>query len=264
MLSHRPIDAPAVDPDNRLVADTLEADWNHALRALQAAQDDYQRATAQATLDDANKARIRQLAADLPLLWSDPATPDRERKRIARLLIEDVTLNRAEQINLHVRFRGGPTTTLTISIPLASWQQRQTSPDTLRALDPAARRSHRRPGRRAAQSATPPHRHQPAIHRPQRDRPAPKQQPPQPPQPTPRPRTTHQERDPKHLGVHPTTIKHWHAAGLLTSHKANDNKERLYDPPPPATGGSCASKAGPPTSENTHDRTKEVHYETHA
>ena len=35
----------AVDPDNRLVADTLEADWNDALRALQAAQDDYERAS---------------------------------------------------------------------------------------------------------------------------------------------------------------------------------------------------------------------------
>ena len=35
----------SVDPDNRLVADTLEADWNHTLRALQAAQDQYDRAT---------------------------------------------------------------------------------------------------------------------------------------------------------------------------------------------------------------------------
>ena len=38
----------AVDPDNRLVADTLEADWNDTLRALQAAQDEYDRQTAAA------------------------------------------------------------------------------------------------------------------------------------------------------------------------------------------------------------------------
>src|SRR5207249_4308764 len=44
----------AVDPSNRLVADTQEADWNDALRAVQAAQDDYDKATAaaQATLTE--------------------------------------------------------------------------------------------------------------------------------------------------------------------------------------------------------------------
>ncbi|MGH2903054.1 MAG: recombinase family protein, partial [Solirubrobacteraceae bacterium] len=73
----------AVDPDNRLVADTLEADWNHTLRALQAAQDEYDRQTAaaNAALDDHRKAQIRQLATDFPKLWTDPATPARERKR---------------------------------------------------------------------------------------------------------------------------------------------------------------------------------------
>jgi DNA-binding transcriptional regulator YiaG len=35
------------------------------------------------------------------------------------------------------------------------------------------------------------------------------------------------------LGVHVSTIKAWHRAGLLTSHKANDRNERLFDPPDP-------------------------------
>ena len=127
----------AVDPDNRLVADTLEADWNDTLRALQAAQDEYDRQTAAANtaLDEKRKSQIRQLATDFPKLWSDPATPARERKRIARLLIEDVTLNKSDQIHLHVRFRGGQTTSLTIPIPLNSWQARQTDPDTFAMLD---------------------------------------------------------------------------------------------------------------------------------
>ena len=127
----------AVDPDNRLVADTLEADWNDALRALQAAQDEYDRQTAAANtaLDEKRKTQIRELATDFPKLWSDPATPARERKRIARLLIEDVTLNKTDEIHLHVRFRGGQTTSLTIPIPLNSWQARQTDPDTLKLLD---------------------------------------------------------------------------------------------------------------------------------
>ena len=127
----------AVDPDNRLVADTLEADWNDTLRALQAAQDDYQRAStaAQAALTDQHKARIRALASDFPAMWSDPATPQRERKRMARLLIDDVTLTKTDQIHLHVRFRGGTTTSLAIPIPPTGWQTRQTNPDTLTLLD---------------------------------------------------------------------------------------------------------------------------------
>jgi DNA invertase Pin-like site-specific DNA recombinase len=66
----------SVDPDNRLVADTLEADWNDKLRQLQAAQDDYEHATAaaHAALSDEHKTRIRRLAADFPKLWSDPTT----------------------------------------------------------------------------------------------------------------------------------------------------------------------------------------------
>ena len=127
----------AVDPDNRLVADTLEADWNDALRQLQTAQDDYERAAtaARAAFTDEHKARIRALAADFPALWSNPATPQRERKRMARLLIEDVTINKTDQIHLHVRFKGGQTTSLAIPIPLTSWQARQTNADTLALLD---------------------------------------------------------------------------------------------------------------------------------
>ncbi len=127
----------AVDPDNRLVADTLEADWNDALRALRTAQHDYQNASAAAvaTLTEAHKARIRALAADFPTLWSDPATPPRERKRMTRLLIDDVTLVKTDQIHLHVRFRGGQTTSLAVPIPPTAWQARQTHPDTLAALD---------------------------------------------------------------------------------------------------------------------------------
>jgi len=127
----------AVDPDNRLVADTLEADWNNALRQLHDAQDDYERAAtaAKAAFTDEQKERIRALAADFPALWSDPATPQRERKRMARLLIEDVTIHKTDQVQLHVRFRGGQTTSLAIPLPPTAWQARQTNADTLAMLD---------------------------------------------------------------------------------------------------------------------------------
>jgi hypothetical protein len=76
----------AVDPANRLVADTLEADWNTALRGVRDAQDAYDKAAnaaADKTLTDAQKARIRQLATDFPAVFNNPATPHRERKRMA-------------------------------------------------------------------------------------------------------------------------------------------------------------------------------------
>lgn len=103
----------AVDPDNRLVAANLEADWNQALRALGAAQEEYERQSAKPTpLSGADKARIAALASDFPALWSDPRTPQRERKCMARLLLEDVTLRREGRvITAQVRFKGGQTAT---------------------------------------------------------------------------------------------------------------------------------------------------------
>src|SRR6266702_2339124 len=74
----------AVDPANRLVADTLEAGWNTALRALNDAQAACDKAREQhdGALTPARKDRISQLVTDLPGIWHDPATPMRERKRI--------------------------------------------------------------------------------------------------------------------------------------------------------------------------------------
>ena len=226
----------AVDPSNRLVADTLEADWNDSLRALQAAQDNYERQTAAAktALDDAHKQRIRDLAADFPALWSDPATPQRERKRIMRLVIEDVTLSRTDRIHLHVRFRGGQTQSLTIPTPLNSWQARQSHPDTLALLD---RLLDDHTDAQAADQLN--HAgHRSGTNKPfsarivlglRRNNNLP----------------SHADRlrarglltlgeIADRLGVHPSTIKAWHRAGLLSSHKANDKNERLYEPPTPA------------------------------
>ena len=87
-----------VDPDNRLVADTLEADWNRKLRALQEAQQEYeqQRQKDGMAMDEELRSRLHTLATDFPRLWRDPNTPDRERKRLAHLLLEDVTLIKRE------------------------------------------------------------------------------------------------------------------------------------------------------------------------
>jgi recombinase-like zinc beta ribbon protein len=126
-----------VDPDNRLVADSLEADWNQKLRALAASQVEYerQREADRLLLDDEQRARVLALATDFPRLWQDPLTPDRERKRMVRLLLEDITLLRHDHITAHIRFKGGATRTLTLPLPLPAPQLRQTRPEVVQEID---------------------------------------------------------------------------------------------------------------------------------
>jgi len=129
----------AVDPANRLVADTLEAEWNTALRGLRDAQDAYHKAAnaaAGGALTPAQTARIRQLTTDFPAVFNDPATPHRERKRMARLLITDVTVTKTSAgITCHTRLTGGQNHTLTIPLPKTAWLLRKTPPEVVAAVD---------------------------------------------------------------------------------------------------------------------------------
>jgi len=126
-----------VDPNNRLVADALEADWNDKLRALTEAQEHYeqQRQKDRIVLDEASRQKVLALAQDLPRLWHDSSTSDQDRKRIVRLLIEDVTLVKADKITINIRFKGGATRTLTLPIPLNAWQVRTTPAEVIRQID---------------------------------------------------------------------------------------------------------------------------------
>ena len=125
-----------VDPNNRLVADSLEADWNEKLRTLHEAQETCERRQAdRAVLDEKRRKEVLSLARDFPRLWRDPRVSYRERKRMVRLLIEDVTLVKAEQLTIGVRFRGGATHSLTIPAPLPSYRTWQTPPDIVAQID---------------------------------------------------------------------------------------------------------------------------------
>ena len=126
----------AVDPNNRLVADTLEADWNTALREVAAAQEDCNRARAAAAgPDQATRDQLTRLAADVRALWADPATPMRERKRIARLLVTDVTLTKAERITAQVRLAGGQHHTIDLPLPLGGGKLWQTPMPVVATID---------------------------------------------------------------------------------------------------------------------------------
>lgn len=126
-----------VDPDNRLVADTLEAEWNEKLLLLNNAKENY----AKQHTRDSNKLakekqkRILELGKDFPELWKNPKTPIREKKRMVRLLIEDVTLIKGDEIKAHVRFKGGASKTLNIPLPPKGWQHALTSSDVVKQID---------------------------------------------------------------------------------------------------------------------------------
>jgi DNA invertase Pin-like site-specific DNA recombinase len=126
-----------VDPGNRLVADSLEAEWNQTLRAVSEAQERYeqQKQADGAAISDQQRANIMALAKDFPRLWNDPRTPDRERKRMARLLIADVTLLKGADIRAQVRFNGGATHTLHLLPPKSAWQLRKSAPAVVAEVD---------------------------------------------------------------------------------------------------------------------------------
>ena len=223
----------AVDPGNRLVADSLEADWNDALRTLHAARDDYDKATAaaQSTLTEECKQRIRSLATDFPALWSNQDTPQRERKRMVRLLIEDVTLVKTGQIHLHVRLRGGQTTSLTLPLPPNAWQLRQTDSDTLAEMD---RLLDQHPDGETAQLLNS------AGYRTSEGKPFTARRilclrkGNNLPSYADRLRAKGLLTLPEiaeRLGLHTATVKAWNHAGLLISHRTNDKNEQLYEPP---------------------------------
>ena len=127
----------SVDPARRLVADVLEADWNQKLHALQDAEQDYQRQREadQIPLSPEQQQQIGCLATDLPTLWRDPQTPDRERKRLLRLLIDDVTLLKTTEIVAHIRFKTGVTHTLLLPAPPNTFVARTTGPDVVAEID---------------------------------------------------------------------------------------------------------------------------------
>jgi len=110
-----------VDPSQRLVAATLERRWNAALLQLedlkkQAAE--FQRQEARVATPE-QKAKVLALARNLPRLWHAPTTQAKDRKRMLRLLIKDITVEKPNQKQLvvHFRWQGGASSDLCVQVP---------------------------------------------------------------------------------------------------------------------------------------------------
>jgi DNA invertase Pin-like site-specific DNA recombinase len=225
-----------VDPNNRLVADTLEVHWNEKLRQLAQAKEecDARHRSDAAQITGEQKAKILALASDFPKLWQDPKTQDRDRKRMARLLLEDVTLRRQEDILVQIRFKGGATQELHLPLPKSAWALRKTKTEIVAEIDrllndyselEVARLLNERGWRSSAGNAFTPR----LIHqlrfayslKPRRER----------------------LREKGWLTVHEVAavlecpwvrVNHWRKAGLLESIRYGTELHRLYRKPSPA------------------------------
>ncbi len=129
-----------VDPNNRLVADTLEGEWNDKLRLLAQAQEECERACRedQLALDASVRQRLIAMTSDFKKVWDDPSIPNRERKRLLAYIIEDVTLLKMPAdgtTKIHIRFKGGKTETLTTVNPKSSAQQVKTPSKIVELVD---------------------------------------------------------------------------------------------------------------------------------
>ena len=251
-------------PDNRMVADVLEAEWNAKLRALEEAQREFERSHAEPgqELDEEQRRRILALASDFPRLWNDPATPQRERKRMARLLIEDVTLTKATR-SLGVRLRGGATRQLTWKPGPLACEIHKTSDEVVAEVDrllndhtdgEIATILNER-GYRSGYG----HAFNPMLVKVVRDNYALKS----------RHERLHERglltalEAADRLGVSDETVYRWRKAGLLHGHAYNDRPEYLFEiPNPPPTKQPGRSPKQGRFPDLVGQRSIEAQYET--
>jgi DNA invertase Pin-like site-specific DNA recombinase len=111
-----------VDPSNRLVAATLERRWNDALAQVEEIQQKYNEYTRMKgrAITPEQQAKILALAQDLPRLWKSPSTQAKDRKRMLRLLVKDITVKKTsqpKQLSVNICWHGGATESITLDLP---------------------------------------------------------------------------------------------------------------------------------------------------
>jgi len=121
----------ACEPENRLVARTLEARWEARLTDLAEAEAALAvQAHAQPELPGPDQ--LAATIADLPALWAAPTTSDKDRKRLLRTLLADVTLtpsaSDSAQISVGLRWKSGASQQVQVTRRKNAYQLRATSP----------------------------------------------------------------------------------------------------------------------------------------
>jgi DNA invertase Pin-like site-specific DNA recombinase len=118
----------AVEPENRLVARTLERRWEEALLAQRTLEEEYHRFQQRqpTRLSAAERAAIERLAHDLPALWEAPQTSLADKRYVVRLLLQRVVvwapaLSCLVTVQLH--WTGGTMTEHQVRRPVHAWKQ---------------------------------------------------------------------------------------------------------------------------------------------
>jgi len=99
-----------VDPENRLVASSLEQRWQNALEKLNGLQGQYQQLKSeQKQITDQQKEQLFELAGELKRVWNDPKCNYREKTRLVRLLINEIWIERITPAKLKavIHWHGG-------------------------------------------------------------------------------------------------------------------------------------------------------------
>lgn len=118
----------AVEPENRLVARTLEGKWEESLQRQYELQEEYDRfrQSQPARLSATERAQIESLARDLPALWHSPQTSLADKRHVVRLLLEQLVVwapSHTHQVTVECHWAGGAVTRHEVCRPVRSWKQ---------------------------------------------------------------------------------------------------------------------------------------------
>src|SRR5260370_28640644 len=143
----------AVEPEDRLVARTLEQRWEEALRRQQQLQEDYDGCGREEPggLTETERAQVLALSADLPTLWRAEGTTPADRKEIVRCLVERVVVHvrqDSEAVRLTIHWKGGCTSDHRAIRPVRRDAQMEGHEQFMAPLAGVRRRGH--PGERDA------------------------------------------------------------------------------------------------------------------
>lgn len=124
------------DPENRLVVRSLETNWNQKLKALEQAKRDYAVYTSGKSWvpSPEEEQDLLNLARRIPEIWNAPSASPREKKRIIRILIEDITViseKRCPDFSIGIRFRSGKCEQLSLKKPLPCADRKRHTDDTI-------------------------------------------------------------------------------------------------------------------------------------
>jgi DNA invertase Pin-like site-specific DNA recombinase len=129
----------ACEPENRLVARTLERRWEEALRQQRQLEEEFQswKRAAPARLSAQEQEALRALAADLPALWQAETTAPQDRQRVARLLLERVTATvdkESDRVDVKLHWAGGQVGEHTLRRPVSRYEQQSDYPRLVQRL----------------------------------------------------------------------------------------------------------------------------------